>query len=94
MSLFVFRMLTKRCRFNTEKYPDWSHTMRPDAYRHRPQHWGRNGFAYKAKDPVKDQKHEYYPNDDYSFIPSHLFTIGAPLEAISHTLGKMLSSVT
>jgi hypothetical protein len=47
-----------------------------------------------AKDPVQDQKREYYPNDDYSFIPSHLLTIVAPLEAISHTLGKMLSSVT
>jgi hypothetical protein len=35
-----------------------------------------------------------YPNDDYSFIPSHFFTIGTPLETISHTLGKMLSSVT
>jgi hypothetical protein len=59
-----------------------------------PQHWGRNGFPYKAKDRVHDQKREYYPNDDYSFILSHLFTIGARLEAISHTLGKMLSSAT
>ncbi len=59
-----------------------------------PQHWGRNGFPCKAKDRVQDQKREYYPNDDYGFIPSHLFTIGAPLAAISHTLGKMLSSVT
>jgi len=57
-----------------------------------PQHWGRNGFPYNAKDRVQDQKREY-PNDDYSFIPSHFFTIGAPLETISHTLGKMLSSV-
>jgi hypothetical protein len=39
-----------------------------------PQHWGRNGFPDKAKDRVQDQKREYYPNDDYSFIPSHLFT--------------------
>jgi len=59
-----------------------------------PQHWGRNGFPNNAKDCVQDQKREYYPNDDYSFIPSHLFTIGARLETISHTLGKMLSSVT
>ena len=59
-----------------------------------PQRWGRNGFPFKAKDRVQDQKREYDPNDDYSFIPSHLFTIGAPLEAISHSLGKMLSSVT
>jgi len=59
-----------------------------------PQHWGRNGFPDKAKDRVQDQKREYYSNDDYSFIPSHLFTIGTPLETISHTLGKILSSVT
>jgi hypothetical protein len=59
-----------------------------------PPHWGRNSFPYKAKDRVQDPKREYYPNDDYSFIPSHVFTIGAPLETISHTLGKMLSSVT
>jgi hypothetical protein len=57
-----------------------------------PQHWGRNGFPYKAKD--RDHKCEYYLNDDYSFILSHLFTIGAWLEAISHTLRKMLSSAT
>jgi hypothetical protein len=56
-----------------------------------PQHWGRNGFPYKAKDRVQDQKREYHPNDDYSFIPSHLFT---PLETVSHTLGRTLSSVT
>jgi len=55
---------------------------------------GRNGFPYKAKDRVQDQKREYYPNDDYSPIPSHLFTIGAPLEAISRSLDKTLSSVT
>ncbi len=59
-----------------------------------PQHSGRNGFPYNAKDCVQDQKREHYPYDDYSFIPSHLFTISAPLEKISHTLGKMLSSVT
>jgi hypothetical protein len=59
-----------------------------------PEHWGRNGFPDKAKDRVQDQKREYYSNDDYSFIPSHLFTIGTPLETISHTLGKILSSVT
>ena len=59
-----------------------------------PQHWGRNGSPDKAKDHVQDQKRDYYSNDDYSFIPSHLLTIVAPLEAISHTLGKMLSSVT
>jgi len=59
-----------------------------------PQQWGRNGFPDKAKDRVQDQKREYYSNDDYSFIPSHLFTIGTPLETISHTLGKILSSVT
>jgi hypothetical protein len=58
-----------------------------------PQYWGRNGFPYKAKDCVQDQKREYYRNDDLSFIPSHLFTIGALLETISHTLGKMRSSV-
>jgi hypothetical protein len=56
-----------------------------------PQHWGRNGFPYKAKDRVQDQKREYYPNDDYSFIPSHFFHL---LETVSHTQGKMLSSVT
>jgi len=39
-----------------------------------PQNWGRNGFPYNAKDCVQDQKREYYPNNDYSFIPSHLFT--------------------
>jgi hypothetical protein len=59
-----------------------------------PQDWGRNGFPYNAQDRVQDQKREYYPNDDYSLIPWHLFTIGAPLEATSNTLGKMLSSVT
>jgi len=59
-----------------------------------PQHWGRNGFPDKVKDRLQDQKREYYPNDDYSFIPSHLFTIGTPLETISRTLGKILSSVT
>jgi len=59
-----------------------------------PQHGGRNGFPHNAKDCVQDQKREYYPNDDYSFIPSHLFTTGAPLETVSHTLGKILSSVT
>jgi len=58
------------------------------------EHWGRNGFPYKTKDRVQDQKREYYPNDDYGFILSHLFTIGAPLETISRTLGKMLSNVT
>jgi hypothetical protein len=58
------------------------------------QYRGRNGFPYKAKDRAQDQKSEYYPNDDYSFIPSHRFTIGAPLETISRTLGKMLSNVT
>jgi hypothetical protein len=28
------------------------------------------------------------------FAPSNLFTIGTPLETISHTPGKILSSVT
>jgi len=56
-----------------------------------PQHWGRNGFPYNAKDCVQDQKREYYPNDDYSFMLSHFFT---PLEMVSHTLGRTLSSVT
>jgi hypothetical protein len=56
-----------------------------------PQHWGRNGFPYNAKDCVQDQKREYYPNDDYSFIPSHFFT---SLGMVSHTLGRTLSSVT
>jgi hypothetical protein len=56
-----------------------------------PQNWGRNGSPYNAKDCVQDQKREYYPNDDYSFIPSHFFT---PLEMVSHTLGRTLSSVT
>jgi len=56
-----------------------------------PQHWGRNGFPYNAKDCVQDQKREYYPNDDYSFIPSHFFT---SLEMVSHTLGRTLPSVT
>jgi len=37
------------------------------------EHWGRNGFPYKTKDRVQDQKREYDPNDDYGFIPSHLF---------------------
>ena len=55
---------------------------------------GKTGFLDKAKDRVQDQKREYYPNDDDSFISSHLFTIGTPLETISHTLGKILSSVT
>ena len=58
-----------------------------------PQHWGRNGFSDKTKDHVQDQKREYYSNDDYSFIPSHPLTIGTRLETISHTLGKILSSV-
>jgi len=58
-----------------------------------PQHWGRNGSPDKAKDHVQDQKRDYYSNDDYSFIPSHLFTIGTRLETISHTPGKILSSV-
>ena len=40
-----------------------------------PQHWGRNGFPDKAKDHVQDQKRDHYSNDDYSFIPSHLFTM-------------------
>ncbi len=53
-----------------------------------PQHGGRNGFPYKAKDCVQNQKREYYPNDDLSFIPSQRFTIGALLDTISHTLGK------
>jgi hypothetical protein len=57
------------------------------------QHWGRNGFPNKAKDHVQDQKRDYYSNDDYSFILSHLFTIGTRLETISHTLGKILSSM-
>jgi len=56
-----------------------------------PQRWGRNGFPNKAKDRAQDQKREYYPNDDYSFICWHLFT---PLEMVSHTLGRTLSSVT
>jgi len=55
------------------------------------EHWGRNGFPCKTKDRVQDQKREYYPNDDYSFIPAHFFT---PLEMVSHTLGRTLSSVT
>jgi len=46
--------------------------MTPDVYRAVPQHWGRNGFPDKAKHHVQDQKHDYYSNDDYSFIPSHL----------------------
>jgi hypothetical protein len=59
-----------------------------------PQHLGRNSLPKKAKDRVHDQQGEYYPNDDYCLIPSHVFTIGARLEAISRTLGKMLSSAT
>ncbi|PYX68121.1 MAG: hypothetical protein DMG72_23620 [Acidobacteria bacterium] len=58
-----------------------------------PQHWGRKGFPYEAKDRVQDQKRNYHPNDDYTFVPLHLFTLGTRLEAASHTLGKMLSSV-
>jgi hypothetical protein len=59
-----------------------------------PQHWCRSGFPYKAKDCAQDQKHEYHPNENYSSILSHLFTMGAALVTVSHTLGKMLSSVT
>jgi hypothetical protein len=87
-------MLAKCCGFKTEKYPNWLRTMTPDVYRLRPPRLGQKRFPYNAKNRVQDQKREYYPNDDYSFIPWHLFTIRAPLEAISHTLGKMLSSVT
>jgi hypothetical protein len=58
-----------------------------------PQHWGRNGFPEKAKDHVQDHKPEYYPNDDYTFTPMHLFTVGTRPEPVSHTLGKMLLSV-
>ena len=86
-------MLVKCCGFKTKKCRDWFQAMMPDVYRHRSQHWSRNGFPNKAKDHVPDQKREYYSNDDYSFIPSHLFTIRTRLETISHTLGKILSSV-
>ena len=34
---------------------------------------GKTGFLDKAKDRVQDQKREYYSNDDYSFMLSHLF---------------------
>jgi hypothetical protein len=58
-----------------------------------PQHWGRNSFPDKAKDHVQDQKRDYDSNDDYSFILAHPFTIGTRRETISHTPGKILSSV-
>jgi hypothetical protein len=59
-----------------------------------PQHWGRRGFPYKANNRPGDQKREYYPNADFTFVPLHSFTIGTPLETISRTVGKILSSVT
>ncbi|MGO9072655.1 MAG: hypothetical protein ACLQEI_00565, partial [Terriglobales bacterium] len=58
-----------------------------------PQYWGRKGSLYKANNRVQDQKREYYPNEDTLLLLLHLFTIGTPLETISHTPGKILSSV-
>jgi len=87
-------MLAKCCGFKTEKYLDWSGTMTPDVYRHRPPTLGQKRFSVlRPKIAHRSRSANTYPNDDYSFIPSHLFTIGAPLETISHTLGKMRSSV-
>src|SRR5436190_17785281 len=53
-----FRMLVKCCGFKTKKCRDWFQAMMPDVYRHRSQHWSRNGFPNKAKDHVPDQKCE------------------------------------
>jgi len=59
-----------------------------------PQHWGRKGFPYKTNNRPGDQKRKYYPNANFTFVPLHRFTIGARLETISHTVSKILSSVT
>jgi hypothetical protein len=57
-----------------------------------PQRWGRKGFPYKANNRVQDQKREYYPNDD-TLLLRCIFSFH-PLETVSHTLSKILSSVT
>src|SRR5229473_6330371 len=47
--------------FQDQKCPGWSRPMTPDVYRATmPQHWGREGFPYKANNRVQDQKREYY----------------------------------
>ena len=59
-----------------------------------PHRRGRKSFPYKTEDRVQDEKRDYHPNDDYTFVPVHLFTPGTRQEAACHTLGKMLLSVT
>src|SRR5260370_40119336 len=87
-------MLAKCCGFKTEKYLDWSGTMTPDVYRHRPPTLGQKRFSVlRPKIAQGSRSANTYPNDDYSFIRSHLFTKVAPLESITHTLGKRPSSV-
>jgi hypothetical protein len=58
-----------------------------------PQCWGGKSFPYKTNDRVQDEKRDYHPNDDYTFVPLRLFHPSRPPEAAFHTPGKMLLSV-
>jgi len=72
-----------------------SSAMTPDVYRHRSPTLGQKRFSLiKDNNRIQDQERDYHPNDDYTFVPVHLFTPGTRQEAACHTLGKMLLSVT
>jgi len=59
-----------------------------------PQHWGKNGSPYKDNNRIQDQERDYHPNDDYTFVPVHLFTPVHGRKRLATPLGKMLLSVT
>jgi len=37
-----------------------------------PHRRGRKSFPYKTEDRVQDEKRDYHPNDDYTFVPLHI----------------------